>query len=125
MYDPLQLMSKYPDKYRRYQELEIKHGRFAMAACLHVFVTEVRSAASQWTDLSARKMRFALRTVFQATSSCLGGIENAFRKLVRNSWSAIVAIIKKKTVDNSLVLRNGLIETHIGWFPLAGVPLDR
>merc|ERR1719420_2649991 len=39
VYDPLQLMTKYPTKYRRWQEMEIKHGRFAMAACLHVFVT--------------------------------------------------------------------------------------
>ena len=28
-----------PDKYRRWQEMEIKHGRIAMAATLHVIVT--------------------------------------------------------------------------------------
>jgi len=39
VYDPLGLMTRMPDKYRRWQEMEIKHGRFAMAACLHVFVT--------------------------------------------------------------------------------------
>ena len=38
VYDPLGLMTKNPEKYRRFQELEIKHGRFAMAACAHVFV---------------------------------------------------------------------------------------
>merc|ERR1712060_392809 len=32
VYDPLGLMTKMPDKYRRWQEMEIKHGRFAMAA---------------------------------------------------------------------------------------------
>ena len=40
VYDPLQLMTKNPEKYRRFQEMEIKHGRFSMAACLHVFLTE-------------------------------------------------------------------------------------
>eukprot|EP00320_Phaeocystis_rex_P014483 CAMPEP_0119061884 /NCGR_PEP_ID=MMETSP1178-20130426/5593_1 /TAXON_ID=33656 /ORGANISM="unid sp, Strain CCMP2000" /LENGTH=202 /DNA_ID=CAMNT_0007043121 /DNA_START=83 /DNA_END=691 /DNA_ORIENTATION=- len=38
VYDPLQLMTKNPEKYRRFQEMEIKHGRMAMAACAHVFV---------------------------------------------------------------------------------------
>merc|ERR1719263_1443153 len=40
VYDPLQLMTKMPDKYRRWQEMEIKHGRFAMAATVHVILTE-------------------------------------------------------------------------------------
>ena len=31
VYDPLGLMTSMPDKYRRWQEMEIKHGRFAMA----------------------------------------------------------------------------------------------
>merc|ERR1719379_1125529 len=39
VYDPLQLMTKMPDKYRRWQEMEIKHGRIAMAAVVHVLVT--------------------------------------------------------------------------------------
>ena len=47
VFDPLQLMNKMPDKYRRWQEMEIKHGRFAMAACLHVFVTEARDPAER------------------------------------------------------------------------------
>merc|ERR1712238_554090 len=38
VYDPLQLMTKTPEKYRRFQEMEIKHGRMSMAACAHVFV---------------------------------------------------------------------------------------
>merc|ERR1719373_1342442 len=38
VYDPLGLMTKNPEKYRRFQEMEIKHGRMAMAACAHVFV---------------------------------------------------------------------------------------
>merc|ERR1711988_121655 len=39
VYDPLGLMTKNPEKYRRFQEMEIKHGRFAMAACAHCFLT--------------------------------------------------------------------------------------
>merc|ERR1719231_2025884 len=39
VWDPLGLMTKMPDKYRRWQEMEIKHGRIAMAAVLHVVVT--------------------------------------------------------------------------------------
>ena len=47
VWDPLNLMTTMPDKYRRWQEMEIKHGRFAMAACLHVFVTEARDPAGR------------------------------------------------------------------------------
>ena len=38
VYDPLNLMTSMPDKYRRWQEMEIKHGRMSMLACAHVFV---------------------------------------------------------------------------------------
>jgi len=44
VYDPLNLLAtpvEYPRRdYRRYVELEIKHGRIAMLACLGVFTTE-------------------------------------------------------------------------------------
>jgi hypothetical protein len=44
VYDPLNLLAEpveYPRRsYRRYVELEIKHGRIAMLACLGVIVTE-------------------------------------------------------------------------------------
>ena len=45
VYDPLNLMTSMPDKYRRWQEMEIKHGRIAMAACTHVFLT---TAGVRW-----------------------------------------------------------------------------
>ena len=44
VYDPLGLIGNDPVKYRRWQEMEIKHGRFAMAATLHVILTEVCAA---------------------------------------------------------------------------------
>merc|ERR1719326_63891 len=40
LWDPLGFLSRGPDAYRRYQEIEIKHGRLSMAACLGVIVTE-------------------------------------------------------------------------------------
>merc|ERR1719426_209264 len=40
VYDPLGLMTSMPQKYRRWQEMEIKHGRFSMLAVTHVLLTE-------------------------------------------------------------------------------------
>ena len=40
LFDPLGFLSRGPETYRRYQEIEIKHGRLAMAATLGVIVTE-------------------------------------------------------------------------------------
>jgi len=39
LFDPLGFLSRGPEVYRRYQELEIKHGRISMAATLGVIVT--------------------------------------------------------------------------------------
>ena len=46
VWDPLGLMTKMPEKYRRWQEMEIKHGRIAMLASLHVIVT---GAGYKWS----------------------------------------------------------------------------
>jgi len=40
LFDPLGFLNRGPEVYRRYQEIEIKHGRFSMAATLGVIVTE-------------------------------------------------------------------------------------
>jgi len=40
VWDPLNLIGNDAVKYRRWQEMEIKHGRLAMAAFVHVIVTE-------------------------------------------------------------------------------------
>ena len=40
LFDPIGFLSRGPEVYRRYQEIEIKHGRLAMAATLGVIVTE-------------------------------------------------------------------------------------
>merc|ERR1719387_2246939 len=39
LFDPLNFLSRGPEVYRRYQEIEIKHGRLAMAGTLGVIVT--------------------------------------------------------------------------------------
>jgi len=39
IYDPLQIREEGPERYRRFVEMEIKHGRLAMAAFLGVIVT--------------------------------------------------------------------------------------
>merc|ERR1719232_745246 len=38
-YDPLQIREEGPERYRRFVEMEIKHGRLAMAAFLGVIIT--------------------------------------------------------------------------------------
>jgi len=40
LFDPLGFLGRGPEAYRRYQEIEIKHGRLAMAATLGVITTE-------------------------------------------------------------------------------------
>merc|ERR1719316_867460 len=50
VYDPLGLMTKNPEKYRRFQELEIKHGRISMLAVLHVIVT---GAGYKWAGYAS------------------------------------------------------------------------
>ena len=41
VFDPLGLMTKNPEKYRRFQELEIKHGRIAMLATMGYITPEI------------------------------------------------------------------------------------
>jgi len=94
VYDPLQIMSKYPEKYRRWQEMEIKHGRFAMAACLHVFVTE---AGFRWPGyLSiAEDIKF---------SDMPGGTIASWAALPNLAWAQIVLIVA--LFDNSVLAQD-------------------
>jgi light-harvesting complex I chlorophyll a/b binding protein 1 len=94
VYDPLQLMSKFPDKYRRYQELEIKHGRFAMAACLHVFVTEAGLRWPGYLSL-AEDIKF---------SDMPGGTIGSWAAMPNLAWAQIVLIIA--LLDNSVAAQD-------------------
>ena len=90
VYDPLQLMTKNPEKYRRFQEMEIKHGRFSMAACLHVFLTE---AGVRWPGY----LSFAEDIKF---SDMPGGTIASWAALPGLSWVQIVLIVA--LFDNSV-----------------------
>merc|ERR1719253_1000765 len=91
VFDPLQLMNKMPDKYRRWQEMEIKHGRFAMAACLHVFVTEAGFRWPGYLSL-AEDIKF---------SDMPGGTIASWAALPNLAWAQIVLIVA--LLDNSVL----------------------
>jgi len=94
IYDPLNLMTKMPDKYRRWQEMEIKHGRFAMAACTHVFLTE---AGVRWPGY----LSFAEDIKF---SDMPGGTIASWAALPSLSWIQIILIIA--VFDNSILAQD-------------------
>merc|ERR1719296_415190 len=94
VYDPLGLMTKMPDKYRRFQEMEIKHGRFSMAACLHVFLTE---AGVRWPGY----LSFAEDIKF---SDMPGGTIASWAALPNLAWLQIVLVIA--LLDNSVVAQD-------------------
>merc|ERR1719454_2601478 len=91
VYDPLGLMTKNPEKYRRFQEMEIKHGRFAMAACAHVFLTE---AGIRWPGY----LSFAEDIKF---SDMPGGTIASWAALPGLAWLQIVLIVA--LLDNSVL----------------------
>merc|ERR1719247_2457349 len=92
VYDPLGLMTRNPEKYRRFQELEIKHGRIAMLAVLHVIVT---GAGYKWAGycsyLSFPPLKF---------EDIPGGTLASWEALPQAGWAQIVALIA--ILDNSL-----------------------
>merc|ERR1719440_1649803 len=91
VYDPLGLITD-EKKYRRWQEMEIKHGRIAMAATLHVIVT---GAGYRWAGyasyLSFPPLKF---------EDIPGGTLGSWAALPQAGWAQIVAIIA--ILDNSL-----------------------
>ena len=94
MYDPLGLMTRMPDKYRRWQEMEIKHGRFAMAATLHVILTE---AGIRWPGY----LSFAEDIKF---SDMPGGTLASWAALPNLAWIQIVLIVA--LLDNSVLAQD-------------------
>ena len=92
VYDPLGLMTKNPEKYRRFQELEIKHGRIAMLAVLHVIVT---GAGYKWAGycsyLSFPPVKF---------EDIPAGTLGSWAALPQAGWAQIVAVVA--ILDNSL-----------------------
>merc|ERR1719194_243530 len=94
VWDPLNLMTTMPDKYRRWQEMEIKHGRFAMAATLHVILTE---AGIRWPGyLSiAEDIKF---------SDMPGGTIASWAALPGLAWLQIVLVVA--LLDNSVLAQD-------------------
>jgi len=90
VYDPLGLMTSMPDKYRRWQEMEIKHGRFAMAATAHVFLTEAGVRWPGYLSL-AEDIKF---------SDMPGGAVASWAALPDLAWLQIVLVVA--LFDNSI-----------------------
>merc|ERR1719326_2183412 len=94
VYDPLGLMTSMPDKYRRWQEMEIKHGRFAMAGCAHVFLT---TAGVRWPGY----LSFAEDIKF---SDMPGGTIASWAALPNLSWIQIILVVA--LLDNSVLAQD-------------------
>jgi light-harvesting complex I chlorophyll a/b binding protein 1 len=93
VYDPLQLMTKNPEKYRRFQEMEIKHGRMSMLACAHVFVVGAGFKFPGYISyLSFPPLKFEDIPASPVAS---------WETLPQAGWAQIVCLIA--IIDNSLV----------------------
>jgi light-harvesting complex I chlorophyll a/b binding protein 1 len=98
IYDPLNLMTQEEpkrtpaQKYRRWQEMEIKHGRIAMAATVHVLVTE---AGGRWggylSKLSFPPLKF---------EDIPGGTWGSWEAIPQLGWFQIVCLVA--IIDNTV-----------------------
>ena len=83
LFDPLGFLSRGPEVYRRYQEIEIKHGRLAMAATLGVIVTEASIRFPGYISLS-QDLQF---------SDVPGTLDGAYFGIPLVGWVQIMALI--------------------------------
>ena len=87
VYDPLNILATpvvYPRKdYRRYQELEIKHGRIAMLACVGVITTE---AGFRWPGYLSKSLDLKF-------SDIPGGALDSWAAVPAIGWFQIVSAI--------------------------------
>jgi light-harvesting complex I chlorophyll a/b binding protein 1 len=82
-FDPLGFTSRGPEVYRRYQEIEIKHGRLAMAATLGVIVTEAGIRFPGYLSIS-QDIKF---------SDVAGTLDGAYFGIPLVGWVQIMALI--------------------------------
>merc|ERR1719198_297755 len=83
LFDPLGFLSRGPEVYRRYQEIEIKHGRLAMAATLGVIVTEAGIRFPGYLSIS-QDITFA---------DVPGTLDGAYFGIPLVGWVQIMALI--------------------------------
>merc|ERR1712228_24608 len=83
LFDLLGFLSRGPDVYRRYQEIEIKHGRLSMAATLGVIVTEAGIRFPGYISFS-EDLTFA---------DVPGTLDGAYFGIPLAGWVQIVALI--------------------------------
>jgi len=93
-------MTRMPDKYRRWQEMEIKHGRFAMAAVTHVFVT---GSGFKW-DGYASYLSFPPIKFEDIPAAPVA----SWATLPQAGWAQIVCLIA--ILDNSLFAQDPNLE---------------
>merc|ERR1719161_504875 len=94
VWDPLGLIGNDAVKYRRWQEMEIKHGRFAMAAFTHTILTE---AGVRWPGY----LSFAEDIKF---SDMPGGTIASWAALPSLSWLQIILVVA--LFDNSILAQD-------------------
>jgi len=87
VYDPLNLLAEpveYPRRsYQRYVELEIKHGRISMLACLGIFVTE---AGIRWPGYLSKSLDLKFEDI-------PGGPFESYAAVPAIGWLQIVSFI--------------------------------
>jgi len=103
VFDPLNLIGDDPVKYRRWQEMEIKHGRIAMLAILHVIAT---GAGYKW-DGYASYLSFP-PVAFKDIPS---GTVASWEALPTAGWAQIVALVA--ILDNSLFAQVTQLTRHV------------
>jgi len=105
VYDPLNLIGNDAAKYRRWQEMEIKHGRLAMAATVHVFITE---AGYRWPGYLSDGTFGGEPIKF---SDMPGGTLASWAAMPPLGWAQIIAFI---AALDSAALQEGLPES-LSW----------
>merc|ERR1719456_570953 len=82
-WDPLQIREQGPERYRRFVEMEIKHGRLAMAAFLGVITTY---SGARWPGYLSTSMDIKF-------SDIPGGAISSWDALPTPAWLQIVLFI--------------------------------